>query len=100
MNYLVISGIDQETYLPVSMGQESRHGLAGSSIQSFSRPKSRCRSGLQSYLRLRVLSQVLWLVPEFASSWLWDQGPQFLGPVRHSLVVCFYKADRRASLLL
>lgn len=58
------------------MYQETKCGLAGSSVQGLIRLKQRCQPGLQSCQSCGPLFQAHWLLVEFSSLWIYDYEPQ------------------------
>lgn len=69
-------------YVVISMGQESKPGLAEVSVWSLTRLHSRCHPGLSSHLEVCLvidpLLSSLRLLAEFISLELQDQGSSFL----------------------
>lgn len=72
------------------MDQESRHELAGSSVQVLTRWKLRHQLGLLPHLRLSTLPSSSSVLAEIISLWLWNKSPvcAVLRTV-HNLAICF-----------
>ena len=68
-----------------SMYQETKCGLAGSSVQGLIRLKQRCQTELQSCQSCGLLFQAHWLLVEFSSLWMYDCN---LSPQRQPQVIC------------